>query len=270
MPDAEISASTAPEKVEKTRSDGSYSLQVEEHTGTFTLTVKKTGYAPVTISIDAEKSNHTVPVIQLTKVYTTTVKGKVITPAKAADRTKGRIITTARVWSSIDPTKKIDVGADSSYSLQVASHTGNFTITAEYTTTVSGKLITPARAADPARGSTITTARVWSNIDPAKKVEVGADGSYSLQVVSHSGSFTITPDGRLLIVSSRGPNNPHEGYLVRGCEYGRIFFINLKSGTLDEWIWGRDQPTGLAVDPSGRYLAFTNLLSDSLELYRLF
>ena len=63
-----------------------------------------------------------------------------------------------------------------------------------YTTTVSGKVITPARAADPAKGSTITTARVWSSIDPAEKVAVGADGSYTLQVAGHSGSFTITAE----------------------------------------------------------------------------
>ena len=35
---------------------------------------------------------------------------------------------------------------------------------------------------------------MWSSIDPAKKVEVGADGSYSLQVAGHSGSFTITAE----------------------------------------------------------------------------
>ena len=39
------------------------------------------------------------------------------------------------MWASTDPTKKIDVGADGSYSLQVAGHTGSFTITAEYTAT---------------------------------------------------------------------------------------------------------------------------------------
>ena len=134
MPDAEISASTAPEKVVKTRSDGRFTLQVKEHTGTFTLTVKKTGYATVTISVDAKKSNHTVPVIQLAKLYTTTVRGKVITPAKAADPAKGSIITTARVWASIDPDNKVPVDStDGSYSLQVANHTGRFTITAEYT-----------------------------------------------------------------------------------------------------------------------------------------
>ena len=133
MPDGEVSTSTAPENVVKTRSDGSFTLQVKEHTGTFTLTVKKAGYIGVTISISAKKSNHTVPVIQLAKVYTTTVKGKVITPAKAADPTKGSVIATARVWASTDPTKKIDVGTDGSYSIQVVNHTGSFTITAEYT-----------------------------------------------------------------------------------------------------------------------------------------
>ena len=134
MPDAEVSASTAPEKVVKTRSDGRFTLQVKEHTGTFTLTVKKTGYAPVTISIDTKKTNQTVPVIQLTKVYTTTVRGKVVTPAKAADSRKGSIITTARVWSSVNPADKVPVDStDGSYTLQVADHTGSFTITAEYT-----------------------------------------------------------------------------------------------------------------------------------------
>ena len=77
----------------------------------------------------------TPPIVEPPKTYTTTVKGKIVTPAKAADSTKGSIITTARVWSSIDPAKKVDVGADGSYSLQVANHTGNFTITAEYTAT---------------------------------------------------------------------------------------------------------------------------------------
>ena len=69
------------------------------------------------------------------ETYTTTVKGKVITPARAADPAKGSVITTARVWASTDPARKVEVGADGSYSLQVAGHTGSFTITAEYTAT---------------------------------------------------------------------------------------------------------------------------------------
>ena len=60
-----------------------------------------------------------------------------------------------------------------------------------YTTTVSGKVITPGLAADPTKGSTIGTAKVWA--DPAKKVAAKADGSYSLKV-THSGNFTLTAD----------------------------------------------------------------------------
>ena len=77
----------------------------------------------------------TPPIVEPPKTYNTTVKGKVVTPARAADPAKGSIITTARVWSSIDPAKKVDVGTDGSYSLQVVNHTGSFTVTAEYTAT---------------------------------------------------------------------------------------------------------------------------------------
>ena len=89
-------------------------------------------------------------------------------------------------------------------------------------------------------------------------------------VGANPNTAALTPDGRRLIVACRGPNNPDKGYLFRGYEYGKVFFIDLESSIVDEWIWGRDQPTGLAVDPSGRYLAFTDMLSNNLELYRLF
>ena len=63
-----------------------------------------------------------------------------------------------------------------------------------YTTTVSGSVVTPARAADPTKGTTIATARVWACTDPASKITVGTDGSYSLKVVGHSGTFTLCAD----------------------------------------------------------------------------
>ena len=70
----------------------------------------------------------------LAKTYTTTVKGTVVTPARAADPTKGGVITTAQVWASTDPTKKVSVDTtDGSYTLEVAGHQGTFTITADYT-----------------------------------------------------------------------------------------------------------------------------------------
>ena len=68
--------------------------------------------------------------------YTTTVKGTVVTPARAADPTKGAVITTAQVWASTDPTKKVSVDTtDGSYTLQVTDHPGTFTLTADYTAT---------------------------------------------------------------------------------------------------------------------------------------
>ena len=60
-----------------------------------------------------------------------------------------------------------------------------------YTTTVSGQIITPGRAANPKKGSTIAAAAVW--VDPAKKILAKPNGSYQLNV-THSGSFTIKAD----------------------------------------------------------------------------
>ena len=57
--------------------------------------------------------------------YTTTVSGKIST-------FQGDLIATARVWASTDPTTKVTVGADGSYTLAV-THPGTFSIIAEYT-----------------------------------------------------------------------------------------------------------------------------------------
>ena len=67
-----------------------------------------------------------------------------------------------------------------------------------YTTTVSGKITTPAgntvgqynttaRAYEPSGDK----AQVWAFTDPATKKPVNKDGSYTLKVVGHSGTFQI-------------------------------------------------------------------------------
>ena len=56
-----------------------------------------------------------------------------------------------------------------------------------YTTTVSGKVTTPA-------GKAVATARVWASTDTTTKVTVGTDGSYSIEVVDHPGTFTVSAD----------------------------------------------------------------------------
>ena len=70
-----------------------------------------------------------------------------------------------------------------------------------YTTTVSGKVTTPA-------GNAVTQyetrarpfvpsaadAKVWASTAPTTKVTVKADGSYTLEVAGHPGTFTINVD----------------------------------------------------------------------------
>jgi hypothetical protein len=38
---------------------------------------------------------------------------------------------------------------------------------------------------------------------------------------------------------------------------------------LEEKVRGKNQPTGLAVSPDGKHLAFTDFPDDNLELYRI-
>ena len=69
-----------------------------------------------------------------------------------------------------------------------------------YTTTVSGKVTTPAGNAvtqyDTATRRSIPSAEdaaVWASTDPAAKVAVASDGSYTLSV-THPGTFTLNVD----------------------------------------------------------------------------
>jgi len=88
------------------------------------------------------------------------------------------------------------------------------------------------------------------------------------QVGQKPNTAAMSPDGRYLFVSCRGPNNP-VSYLIEGHEYGRVYMIDLERQSVMGWIWGRDQTTGLDVSPDSRYLAFTDFKEDILELYRI-
>lgn len=78
----------------------------------------------------------------------------------------------------------------------------------------------------------------------------------------------LSPDGRYLYVSSRGPNNP-ESYLKKGPVFGKVFVIDTATFEIKDWIWGKNQPTGLDVSPDGKLLAFTNFLDNEIEVYRI-
>jgi YVTN family beta-propeller protein len=79
-------------------------------------------------------------------------------------------------------------------------------------------------------------------------------------------TITLTPDGRHLFVSSRGPNNPDD-WTRKGPAFGTVSCIDTESMTIVDWAWGRNQPTGLAVSPDGRTVVFSNFLDDEVEQY---
>ena len=179
--------------------------------------------------------------------YTTTVSGKVITPAKAADSTKGSTITTARVWASTDPAKKVAVGTDGGYSLQVAGHSGSFTITAEYTATDGNYKASTAK-------TVTTTSAAIDNQDIA--LEYG---------------YTTTVRGTVVTLVGGGSTSPVVGATVvievEGIEAGR----DTASAGNGEYRITVDHPgvmTAKVTSPTGN--TTRNLTTTNTELIRIF
>jgi len=90
----------------------------------------------------------------------------------------------------------------------------------------------------------------------------------TIYVATKLNTIELTPDGKYLFVSSRGENgNGPAGYLDKGPDLGRIFVIDTETMEIVDWVWGRNQPTGLDISPDGRYLAFTDFLDYNMEIY---
>lgn len=89
-----------------------------------------------------------------------------------------------------------------------------------------------------------------------------------LNRVEKLNTIKLSPDGKYLFVSSRGPNNP-KSYLLKSPVYGKIYVIDTEKLEVVDWIWGRNQPTGLAISPDGKYLAFTDFLDNNIEIYSI-
>mgnify|MGYP001354263614 CR=1 FL=1 len=86
------------------------------------------------------------------------------------------------------------------------------------------------------------------------------------EVDSHPNTIRLTPDGKYLFVSCRGPNNP-KGYTLRSPRDGEVVVIETEPfTTLTSWQQG-NQPTGLDISPDGRYLAATDFMDNRLHLY---
>jgi YVTN family beta-propeller protein len=79
-------------------------------------------------------------------------------------------------------------------------------------------------------------------------------------------TIRLSPDGRFLFISSRGPNHPVT-YLRKGFVFGKVYMMDTHSFDLRVWVWGGNQPTGLDVSPDGRFLVFSDFLDSRLEVY---
>jgi len=76
----------------------------------------------------------------------------------------------------------------------------------------------------------------------------------------------LSADGNYLFVSSRGTNNPVT-YLEKGPDFGTMSVIDTRRLEKIEWVWGRNQPTGLSVHPELPVVAFTDFLDQNIEFY---
>lgn len=90
----------------------------------------------------------------------------------------------------------------------------------------------------------------------------------SYEVDLNPNTIDISPDGRLLVVSCRGPNNP-VSYLLRSPRSGYIVVIDVQQKRIVAMFAGGNQPTGLDISNSGKYLCFSNFLDNTIELFYL-
>ncbi len=89
---------------------------------------------------------------------------------------------------------------------------------------------------------------------------------FSFYVGSNLNTIALGPAGRYLFISSRGKNS-RKGYLHKGPVFGKIFVYDVKKHKIIDWTWGGNQPTGLAVSPNGKVVAFTDFLDHRIEIY---
>lgn len=83
---------------------------------------------------------------------------------------------------------------------------------------------------------------------------------------SNPNNLFADPTGNFLFAVTRGRNNPQD-YTLPGPEFGRLLMLSPQTGEILASVWGRHQPTGLAVSSDGRWVAFTDYLDDKVELY---
>jgi YVTN family beta-propeller protein len=79
-------------------------------------------------------------------------------------------------------------------------------------------------------------------------------------------TLAVSSDGKFIFTSSRGRNNP-ETYLKKGPDFGKVTVIDAAEMKIVDWVWGRNQCTGLALSPDDKYMVFTDFLDAKVEVY---
>ncbi|AXR68057.1 YncE family protein [Leptospira mayottensis] len=90
----------------------------------------------------------------------------------------------------------------------------------------------------------------------------------TIPVFDKPNTIALSPDGKYLYVSCRGPNNPTEGYLKKGLVLGRVYVIDTTTDTVKEFWEAGNQPTGLDISPDNRYLVISDFLDHQIRVYR--
>lgn len=78
----------------------------------------------------------------------------------------------------------------------------------------------------------------------------------------------ISPDGRLVFVSSRGPNGSG-GYLTSSSVPGSVTVCDAATGDVVDHVIAGSQPTALAISVDGSRLVVSDFRDDQLRLYRV-
>lgn len=89
----------------------------------------------------------------------------------------------------------------------------------------------------------------------------------TIPVFSHPNTIALSPDGKFLYVSCRGPNNP-KSYYLKGLQMGRLLIIDMETQAVAESIEGGNQCTGLDVSPDGTHIVLTDFLDNAVRVYR--
>jgi YVTN family beta-propeller protein len=100
-------------------------------------------------------------------------------------------------------------------------------------------------------------------------VDAATDTVTASAVIDHNlNTLKLSPDGRFLLVCSRGPNNP-ENWTTKGPSFGKLFVLDPLTLAVTDWAWGGNQPTGLGVSPDGRFVCLSDFLDARLEVYEV-